>query len=122
MIRCNETFCSNMAGKQAKILSDEQVGSLLLYVSFSRYPVRNRALILLSVKAGLRAGEIAKLTWAMILDANGRVGAAIELHDSAAKKRSGRRIPIHPGLRSALEQLLATSDVSGPVIRSERGS
>jgi len=51
-----------MAGKQAKILSDEQTERLLSFVSTTRNPVPNRVLVLLSLKAGLRAGEIAKLT------------------------------------------------------------
>lgn len=38
------------------------------------YPQRDRVMILLSVKAGLRAGEIAKLGWSMLLDADGRLG------------------------------------------------
>jgi len=58
--------------------------------------------VLLSAKAGSRAAEIAALTWEMVADAQGRVGSVIELHDSIAKKRSGRRIPIHPTLRAAL--------------------
>ena len=60
-----------MAGKQAKTLADEQIEALLQYAKASRYPERNRLIVLLSVKAGLRAGEIAKLTWPMVLDASG---------------------------------------------------
>src|SRR5689334_12637539 len=105
-----------MPGKQAKILSDDQISLLLLYASYTRYPVRNRVLVLLSAKAGLRAGEIAKLTWSMVLDAGGSVGSMIELHDAAAKKRSGRRIPMHATLRAALFALLKTSSGVGPVI------
>ena len=58
-----------MAGKQAKILSRQQVATALRCVRHGRYPQRDRVMILLSVKAGLRAGEIAKLTWSMLLDA-----------------------------------------------------
>src|SRR4051794_21776312 len=94
-----------MAGKQAKILSDKQISDLLFFAETTRYPLRNRVIVLLSVKAGLRAGEIAKLTWPMVLDANGRIADQIELHDSAAKKRSGRTIPLHPDLRRALLKL-----------------
>jgi integrase/recombinase XerD len=109
-----------MAGNQAKILSDEHLKALLNFTRLTRYPLRNRAIILLSTKAGLRAGEIAKLTWAMVLDPNGNVGNSIELHDRAAKKRSGRRIPMHPDLQLALTQLRKFSREDGPVIRSER--
>jgi integrase len=77
-------------------------------------------MILLSIKAGLRAGEIAKLTWSMVLDADGRLSDRIELHDSAAKKRSGRTIPLHPDLRCALQQLRQLTGSDGVVVRSER--
>jgi integrase len=50
-----------MAGKQAKILSEQQTRSLLVFASASRNPRRNKLILLLSLKAGLRAGEIAKL-------------------------------------------------------------
>lgn len=77
---------------------------------------------LLSVKAGLRAGEIANLTWPMVIDSDGKVGRIIELHDKAAKKGSGRSIPIHPELADALEAWGDTqADLAGFVIKSERG-
>src|SRR5881398_382861 len=110
-----------MAGKQAKTLTRQQVRRALHRARHSRYPQRDRVMILLSVKAGLRAGEIAKLTWPMLLDADGRLGHRIELHDSVAKKRSGRTIPLHPELRRALLLLRRKTGDDGAVIRSERG-
>ena len=109
-----------MAGKQAKILSDTDVQDLLFYASTSRYPQRNIVIVLLSIKAGLRAGEIAKLTWDLVLDSRGEVGTVIELRDHAAKKQSGRLIPIHLGLRRALMEWRSMTGSTGPVIRSER--
>jgi integrase/recombinase XerD len=110
-----------MAGKQAKILSDTDVQDLLVYASNSRYPQRNIVIVLLSTKAGLRAGEIAKLTWDMVLDPRGQVGTLVELRDHAAKKGSGRAIPLHHQLRSALVAWRAMTSSSGPVVLSERG-
>ena len=110
-----------MAGKQAKILSKDQLSDLLLYASCTRHPDRNRLIALLSAKAGLRAGEIANLTWEMVLEPSGGVGSAIELCDHAAKNRSGRRIPLHHDLRHALRTARAMTGGTGPVIRSERG-
>ena len=110
-----------MAGKQAKILSDDQLELLRVYARNSRWPVRNETLVLLSVRAGLRAGEIAHLTWAMVLAADGSVASTIELHDTAAKKRAGRRIPLHADLRKSLIHLQGAHRPAGPVIRSERG-
>jgi integrase/recombinase XerD len=70
-----------MAGKQAKILTRQQVVLALRRARRGRYPRRDRVMILLSVRAGLRAGEIANLTWSMVLDANRRIGDRIELHE-----------------------------------------
>jgi integrase len=112
-----------MPGKQAKILSPADINDLLIFASCTRNPVRNRVIVLLSAKAGLRAGEIANLTWDMVVDATGRVSAAIELRDNAAKKKSGRTIPIHPDLAGALTALgaAAVEATSNHVVRSERG-
>ena len=110
-----------MAGKQAKILTGHQVAAALRRARRGRYAERDRIIILLSVKAGLRAGEIAKLTWSMVLDADGRIADRIELRDAAAKKRSGRTIPIHPDLRRALHRLRRRTGTEGALIRSERG-
>jgi integrase/recombinase XerD len=109
-----------MAGKQAKILTAEQLEDLLFFADTTRLPLRNRVIVLLSARAGLRAGEIANLTWEMVLDPTGSVGPVIELRDHAAKMRSGRLIPIHSELRNGLVALI-TNLMSGPVIRSERG-
>ena len=109
-----------MAGRQAKVLSDLDVKQLLALARASRYPNRNRVIVLVSIKAGLRAGEIAKLTWPMVLSASGEVSTSIELEDRIAKKRGGRRIPIHADLRAALIALLRNSSGDGPVVRSER--
>jgi integrase len=110
-----------MLGKQAKTLASIDVADLLAFADCSRHPLRNRVIVLLSAKAGLRAGEIAGLTWDMVLDANGQIGTCIELRDHAAKKGSGRVIPMHPALADALISWRQVSFAMGPVVRSERG-
>jgi len=110
-----------VSGKQAKVLSEDGLEDLLVYASATRHPLRNRVLVLLSAKAGLRAGEIAQLTWDMVLGPTGEVGMAIELRDHAAKKRSGRLIPLHKDLRDALVSWRGIAAGQGPVVVSERG-
>ena len=110
-----------MAGKQAKILSLGDVSDLLVFANCTRHPLRNRVIVLLAAKAGLRAVEIAQLTWDMVVDPTGDVGSVIELRDAAAKNGSGRLIPVHPDLRQALAAYRSLSTGSGPLIRSERG-
>jgi integrase len=78
-------------------------------------------IVLLAAKAGLRACEIASLTWDMVLNPIGDVGSVVELHDQAAKNGSGRLIPAHPELREALTAYRGLATGIGPIIRSERG-
>src|SRR3984893_2620556 len=105
-----------MPGKRAKILPAADVGDLLTFASCTRHRLRNTVMVLLSAKAGLRAGEIANLTWDMVVDANGHISGRIELDDAAAKKCSGRSIPIHPDLAAALRAWRHVSPSSEYVI------
>jgi integrase len=110
-----------MSGRQAKILSKDSCDDLLVFASTTRHALRNRLVVLLSVKAGLRAAEIANLTWEMVLTPTAEIGPTIELHDRAAKKSGGRLIPIHPELANALTDLRRETEAAGPVLLSLRG-
>lgn len=111
-----------MRGKPAKVLGVTDMRRVIRVAMNQTYARRNRAIVLLSFKAGLRAGEIAALKWGMILDANGKVGRFIELPASVAKRGSGRRIPLGPELIAALKLLLREQHTwEGPVILSARG-
>ena len=92
-------------GKQSKVLTEKQIETLLAYVSSRRNGARNRVIIQLSVKAGLRAKEIACLKWAMLLNADGVVGDAIHLTNIASKGASGRVIPLNKALKESLLNL-----------------
>ena len=97
-----------MLTKQAKVLSRKELQRLLDRVTHGRHPERDRVMILLSFRAGLRSKEIAGLTWSMITDASGALGDAIALPNRASKGRNGgRSIPLHDELRDALVGLMA---------------
>jgi len=93
-------------GKQAKILNKKQIDQLLWYVRTLRHAQRNEIVVLLSVRAGLRAKEIAGLKWAMLTDAEGEITNNIHLTDIALKGRSGRIIPTNTQLRLKLQDWL----------------
>jgi integrase len=57
----------------------------------------------------------------MVVGPTGAVGIVIELYDHAAKKQSGRVIPMHKHLRDALIDLRGVSPPTGFVVVSERG-
>ncbi len=56
----------------------------------------------------------------MVVGPTGQIGGIIELHDHAAKKRSGRVIPLHPELSAALADLRRVAAHSKYVVTSER--
>ena len=94
-------------GKQAKILTNKQQELLLTYLEKSRYPLRNKVMLLFSFKAGLRAKEIAAVTWSMVCNTDGKIGTEINLTNNASKGNySGRIIPLNKQLKNLLERLL----------------
>jgi integrase/recombinase XerD len=108
-------------GKQAKTLTKGQVEAMLAYLSTTRYPERNRLIFLVSAKAGLRAKEIAKLTWRMTNGSEGDIARVISLHDITSKGKSGRSIPLSDEVRNALIIYRDTVPHAGPhVICTER--
>src|SRR5438309_11999367 len=97
---------ATVQGKQAKIVSPAQERAILGYLETTRYPHRDRVMFLLSMKAGLRAKEMAALTWAMVTDAAGQIVETIHLENRASKgKTGGRTIPMHSDLQAALTTL-----------------
>lgn len=114
---------STVAGRQAKILTTTQAKAVQSYLSATRHSARDTAMFLLSVKAGLRAKEIASITWGMVMDADGGISDTIHLEDRAAKMGSGRLLPLNRELRAALVELhrLRSPRPEDTVIYSERG-
>ena len=109
-------------GKQAKTLSKGQIEATLGYLAKTRYPIRNRVIFLLSIKAGLRAKEIALLTWEMITDASGEIGKAIHLQDKASKGRSGRGYPAESGAAVHIGRLATSYSVNTIHVRDFDGT
>jgi len=116
-------------GKQAKILTNQQVKTMMIHLSTTRMSIRNQLIFLLSFKSGLRAKEISGVKWNMVVDANGNIGDSIHLTDLVSKGASGRIIPLNKDVRVHLIMLydiekdsygfdIATSNV----IRTERAN
>src|SRR2546423_12695153 len=92
-----------MQGKQAKMVSPTQERALLGSLDTTRYPARDRVMLLFSMKAGLRAKAMASLTWAMVTDAQGQIAEVMHVPNRARKGTTGgRTIPLHPDLHAAL--------------------
>ena len=116
-------------GKQAKTLSKKQVDNVSKMLRLnSRNGLRNQTIFLLSVKSGLRAKEIAHLTWKMVLTSDGDVDDVINLTNASSKGNSGRTIPIHKEVKENLISLMDVQkrrrdwDVDNTVVRTERST
>lgn len=116
-------------GKQAKVLTDKQQHIIFTHFESTRYPLRNKIIFLLSFKEGLRAKEIANLTWDMVCDSNGNINNVLHLTNQICKgKHSGRIIPLHTELKSLLCALLKQISVMDSfnlqqrIITSERSN
>lgn len=111
-----------MIKQPAKVLEPAELRLVLKYVQQTRHSTRNRAMVLLSFKAALRACEIAGLTWPMVLTGTGKLGPTVNVSRHIAKHSRARRVPMHPELAAALTRLHAGAGRprEGPVICSER--
>jgi integrase/recombinase XerD len=108
----------------AKVLAAVDVRRVVTAARRLRHGTRNEVMVLLSYKAGLRACEIAGLTWGMVLDPRGNVNAVLTIANTIAKNGRGRMLPVHPDLRAALKRHHSRMDcpTRGPVILSQRGA
>ena len=114
-----------MTGRQAKLLNDTQVKACLRWCDERRrYPHRDRVVVLLSVRAGLRAVEIARLRREHVMDDGGDIADVINLQGRLriAKKGPGRVIPMHTDLRDHVIKLfgIVPGGPDDPLILSER--
>lgn len=111
-------------GKQAKVLSRHQQAALISFLTTTRHAKRNLVIFLLSTRAGLRAKEIAFITWSMVSDAEGHISEVINLQNSASKGKSGGVIWMNSDLRQALIEYRSTRNLTSNndrIIKTERG-
>ena len=106
-------------GKQAKTLSRGQVDAMLAYLSTTRHAKRNRLIFLLSVKAGLRAKEIAKLTWWMTNDSEGQIGWEICLLNFGQQGQVRPTNTPERGGQDGADRVSERGDEQGPSERHE---
>ena len=107
--------------KQAKVLSEVQIKTTLAHISTTRHATRNTVMVLLSVDAGLRAKEIASVTWEMVTDAEGNLTDTIRLVNKASKGSSGGVVYMSKRLIEALSELRETvRSPNGTIIVSSR--
>ena len=107
--------------------SRQKFSSITTYKTSSPTPARPDTQFAIALlfccqsKQGYAPAKSRNLTWPMVVDPSGEIAPYIELHDVAAKMRSGRRVPLHNDLREALARAREVSDSRRHVVYSERG-
>lgn len=92
-----------MATKRAKTFTDGQLSEFLAHVDqISPMPIRDRLIIALSFKAGLRVGEIGLIKIDAMLDVRGNIAKTISVFSDVGKMRRERQIPMNKMVRDAL--------------------
>lgn len=96
-----------MSRKRAKTLTDKQLIKLFEHIDEqSFFPERDKLIMTLSFKAGLRAVEISKMNLTDMLDAEGKVSDTISISPKVAKFNRARDMPMHPAIRRALKEFM----------------
>ena len=109
--------------RQAKTLTTHQQKAMLSFLQTTRHPVRNKLIFLLSVRAGLRAKEIASITWSMVTDAENNILDCIKLENTASKGSSGGIIWMNSELQDALvhyQQICKIAKPTDTIIKTSR--
>jgi len=87
---------------QAKTLTDKELRIVLATIADHRHAARNRAMILMSVWAGMRVGEIAALKIGDIVAPDGSIKDQINLTADQTKGSKGRVVMLGDRLRKEI--------------------
>jgi integrase/recombinase XerD len=99
---------------QAKTLTPTELRRVLDYVATRKHAARNRCLVLITHLAGMRVGEVAALTYAHVLNADGSVRDQIPLSANETKGRHPRAVFVSPRLRKEIAAYVAALKVKNP--------
>ena len=109
---------------QAKVLTQNEIDQVLRYVSTTRYPKRNRLLVLTSFFSGMRVGEIASLKLNDVINEDHSIKNEIKLTAQQTKGKHARIVFVNDKLRSELASYIATikvKDVQATLFNTEKG-
>jgi integrase/recombinase XerD len=93
---------------QAATLSERDLKRALAYCATRRYAERDRAIILTSIYAGLRAKELAALNLRDVFDDEGAVRSQFTLSAAQTKGGKARTVYVSSALRSVLTRYAGT--------------
>lgn len=100
----NTTYEVESMSKQAKTLTTEELRRVLDYVATRKHSIRNRALVTCSFYSGCRVGELSSLTYADVVDDEGKVRDEIRLKAENTKTKEARVVFVNAKLKKELQQ------------------
>jgi len=104
----NITYEDESMSKQAKTLTAEELRRVLDYTATRKHSTRNRALVLMSFYSGCRVGELSSLTYADVVDSEGKVRDEIRLKAENTKTKEARIVFVNAKLKKELQQYANT--------------
>jgi integrase/recombinase XerD len=93
---------------QAKTLTEKELKIVLATIATGRHAARNRAMVLTSFWAGMRAGELAALRVGDIVVPNGTIAVEVRLEADQTKGQRGRVVMLGDKLRKELAVYVET--------------
>ena len=108
---------------QASVLTETEIRRVFRIIATTRHAERNRVAFALSIFAGLRVGEIAKLTLGDVATQNGDVRREIKLGAHQTKGSKGRTVILSERVRKELGSFLKSQSSrygNAPLIASQR--
>lgn len=108
----------------AKSLTPAELERVLAYIATQPNAPRNRVMLLMTVAAGLRVGEVAGLTVGDVLDDSGAVRGEVHLAAHRVKHGHARTIYLNTRLQQELANYMVTrnsKDAALPLFPTLRG-
>lgn len=97
---------------QAKTFTQAELDQVLRFVSFRKYALRDRAMILTSFWSGMRVGEIANLKMGDVLNSDGSLKNEVRLSAEQTKGKQSRVVFIPQKLKDEWANYLKTRKIT----------
>jgi integrase/recombinase XerD len=111
--------------KQARVLNDKELRTVLNSTKLTRHQHRNRLMVMLSYRAGLRACEIASLRIGDVIGSDGEAKHTILLERWQTKGTQRQQAVVSEKLRKEITQYIrehrARAPADAPLLTSQKG-
>jgi integrase/recombinase XerD len=111
--------------KQARVLNDKELRTVLNSTKLMRHQHRNRLMVMLSYSAGLRACEIASLRLGDVIGSDGKAKQSILLEGWQTKGKQRQQAVVSDKLRKEIDMYVPkhrrNAPMDAPLLASQKG-